>query len=155
MANMTEAEQVYVDRLRRFLGDTAELNTLLDMQESDDWFLHDCIEDAISEINNLGYFTEYTLTDLPNTLPWPIVKLGATLQVLVGKGILSARNVLTYNDQGGVQVTDNEVYGRYINFFNLLTNTYRDQVRQWKTSRSINNSFGEFPSELARGYWWW
>ncbi len=25
MANMTEAEQVYVDRLRRFLGDTAEV----------------------------------------------------------------------------------------------------------------------------------
>ena len=155
MANMTEHEQKYVDRLRRFLGDTSELNALLEKQESDDWFLFDCIEDAINEINLMGYTTEYTVLDLPTTIPWPIVKLGATLQALIGKGILSARNVLTYNDQGGIQVSDNDVYGRYINYFNLLISNYREQVRQWKIARSINNAYGEFPSELSQGYWYW
>jgi len=155
MANYPIEHQTYVDRLRRFLGDTTELNELLDSEESSDWFLHDSIEDAINEINMMGYETAFIFDDLPTTIPWPLVKLGATLQVLIGKGILSARNVLTYNDQGGVQVTDNEVYGRYINYFNMLVSNYREQVRQWKTQRSINNAYSEFPSELARGYWWW
>jgi len=155
MANYPIEHQTYVDRLRRFLGDTTELNELLDSEESSDWFLHDSIEDAINEINMMGYETTFIFDDLPTTIPWPLVKLGATLQVLIGKGILSARNVLTYNDQGGVQVTDNEVYGRYINYFNMLVSNYREQVRQWKTQRSINNAYSEFPSELARGYWWW
>ena len=154
MSNLTETQQTYVDRLRRFLGDSAELNDLLEKQESSDWFLSDCIDDAIVEINHMGYLTEYSIADLPGDLPWPLVKLGATLQVLIGKGILSARNVLTYNDQGGVQVSDTDVYGRYINYFNLLINSYREQVRQWKTQMSINGAYGEYSSELDQSWWW-
>lgn len=154
MANMTEDQQIYVDKLRRFLGDTSQLNELLEKQESDDWFLNDAIEDAIIEINNMGFLTSYTMNDLPNDLPWPMVKLGAVLQVLTGKGILSARNVLTYNDQGGVQVSDFDVYGRYINYFNILINDFREKVRSWKTAGSISAAYGGFPSELDTGWWW-
>lgn len=44
-------DSLYVERLREFLGDTAELNTLDEVQESTDQELHHAIQDALDEIN--------------------------------------------------------------------------------------------------------
>lgn len=147
--------QPYVDRLRRFLGDNEALNVLTGEQESDDLFLHDCIEDAVDEINSYGQNTSYTYSSiLDGSLPWNIVKLGATLQVLTGKGILSARNTISYNDAGGVQVRDVDTYGRYINYYNVLITKYLQQIRQFKYSISINQCYGDYGSEFNQDSWW-
>lgn len=139
--------QAKVDRLRRFLGDTSTLNKLLAAEESSDVFLYECIEDAIDEINMAPpQPTTYTITDFPY---WSVLKQGSTLQVLTGKGILSARNMLTYNDTGGVTINDMDTYGRYINYFNVLINKYRQAVRDMKISANIDAAYGGVASEYA------
>ena len=147
--------QPYVDRLRRFLGDNAALNVLTQEQESDDLLLHDCIEDAIDEINSFGHSTSYDFDDVIDaTLPWNMVKLGATLQVLTSRGILSSRNMLSYNDTGGIQVRDTDTYGRYINYYNVLINKYMAQLRSFKYAKNIDDGYGEYQSELRQDWWW-
>ncbi len=105
--------QLYVDRLRRYLNDTVIANILEGVEESDDTTLYEAIQDAMDEIN-LEFLPATTYISI-SQFPWPLLKLGATLQVLIGKGILSARNQLTFNDTGGITVSDYDKYGRYIN----------------------------------------
>lgn len=135
-----------VDRLRRFLGDEPTLNRLLNAEESSDGFLYECLQDSLDEINIFLFITEYTLANFPY---WSILKMGSILQVLIGKGILSARNTLTYSDTGGVTVQDFDVYGRYINFFNVLINKYRLTVQNFKRSVNVDAAYGGVYSEYA------
>jgi hypothetical protein len=142
-------DQVYVDRLRRFLNDTTELNILEEVKESTDIFLLEALQDALDDIS----FTPpkiKTYTTL-NEVPWSILKLGATLEVLTGKGILSARNTLTYRDNGGVTVQDYDKYGRYINYYNILINKYLRKLMQFKVSENIDAGYdgGGVPSEYS------
>ncbi|MCB1713180.1 MAG: hypothetical protein KDH96_12120, partial [Candidatus Riesia sp.] len=124
---------------------------------STDDFLHDCIEDALDEINFFYRPTSYTFDSIiSKSVPWNLVKLGATLQMLTGKGILSARNVLSYNDVGGIQVSDYDVYGRYINYYNVLINKYQEFLRAFKLSSNINDCYGGFGSEMDQeAPWQW
>ena len=69
--------------------------------------------------------------------------------MLTGQGILSARNTLTYNDTGGVTVQDFDVYGRYINYFNILINKYRQHLIDFKRNINIDGCYGGVSSEYG------
>lgn len=137
--------QLYVDRMRRYLNDTAVLNVLEQEQESTDILIYEAIQDSMDEINNefLPVTTYTTIAEFP----WNLLKLGVTLQILISKGILSARNQLTFNDAGGITVSDIDKYGRYINIFNVLIAKYRRAVISWKMNSNIEDAYGGVPSE--------
>mgnify|MGYP004197339909 FL=1 len=141
-------DQLYVDRLRKFLGDTAELNVLDEVKESTDIELHHAIQDTIDEINyEFLPGTEYKkISEVPS---WNLVKLGATLQILTSKGILSSRNTLTYQDSGGVTVQDFDKYGRYINYYNILINKFVRGVSSMKLNANVDAAYGGVPSEYG------
>ena len=77
--------------------------------------------------------------------------MGATLQILTSKGILSARNTLTYQDSGGVTVQDSDKYGRYINYYNLLLARYSRGVTNMKIGKNIESAYGGVKSEYDPG----
>ena len=138
-------DQLYVDRMRRYLNDTATLNVLEEEQESADVLIYEAIQDAMDEINNefLPVTTYTTIAEIP----WNLLKMGATLQVLISKGILSARNQLTFNDTGGITVSDYDKYGRYVNWFNVLIAKYQRAIISWKMNSNVENAYGDVPSE--------
>lgn len=136
----------YVDRLRRFLQDQAVLNTLDQVQESTNVDLYFALQDALDEINVTPPITTYSAF---TGVPWSILKLGGVLNILVSQGILSARNQLTYNDQGGIQVSDIDKYGRYVNWFNVLIAKYQRAVISWKLTKNVDDAYGEIPSEYV------
>lgn len=140
-------DQLYVNRLRTTISDTATLNQLEGVQESTDAELYIAIKDALEEINEeYEPETTWTITDIPS---WNCLKLGAMLQVLTNKGILSARNTITTNDAGGVTVQDYDKYGRYVNFFNILVNKYMRSVTSMKRRYNIDQSYGGVDSEYS------
>ena len=65
------------------------------------------------------------------------------------KGILSARNSLTYQDAGGVTVSDYDRYGRYTNLFNTLINRYYRAVTSIKRRVNIDACYGGVESEYS------
>lgn len=149
-------------RLRRFLNDTAELNRLDQVAECSDEDLTDYIRDTMDEINmQFPPKSNFRIIDISlepgdnGQVPWSLVKLGATLQFLTSKGILSARNMLTYNDTGGIQVADYDRYGRYINYFNVLIQKYVTGVQMFKTSWNAQQVFGGVYSPLDQGGVWY
>lgn len=137
-----------VRRLRRFIKDEEDINELITGEENTDEFLYDCLIDAVDEINYLNMpITEYTLTNIPTELPWIIVRMGATLQYLTGAGIASARNTYTYSDGSGIQATDTDAWGRYINYYNVLIPKYTKLVTNFKLNKNIELAYGGVYSE--------
>jgi len=143
---ISTANQAYVDRLRNWLGDMADLNVLTGVQESSDVFLYEALEDAIDEVNNeWGFESTYTMGTFPN---FSLLKYGAACQVLMGKGILSARNTLTYRDAGGVQVSDLDKYQRYMPIFNQLLQKWTAGVRGMIRRINVDGAYGGVGTEM-------
>lgn len=140
-------DQKYITRLRIFLGDTPELNRLEGVEESTDLQLYHNIISAMEIVNS---YNQPTLTKSAfSEVPWGILKYGAVLEVLTSKGILSARNTLTYRDAGGVTVQDYDKFGRYLNYFNTLYRTFYQQLETWKKNINFSGGFGGLYSEYA------
>jgi len=142
--------------LRRYLNDVPQLNKLTKDFESTDDELIDYIKDTINNINlNYEPKSNYTFADIivnpgdAGYLPWSIIKLGATLELLQTKGIISARNTLTYSDSGGVTVQEFDLYGRYMSLFNMLVTKYERGVAAIKLRNNIDNCYGGTNSPFA------
>ena len=135
---------LYVNRLRKYLNDTAELNILENEQESTDSDLALAIKESIIELNfEYQPETSYTI----DQIPWSLVRAGAVIQVLLMKGILSARNTLNYSDAGGIQVSNYDKYGRYVNYYNILINKFIRSATTWKISKNVEDGWGGVNSE--------
>lgn len=151
LTEIPESDQKYVDLFRKSLRDYAPLNKLEQVQESTDIQLYYSLINAALSFSIEGFYVEIKeFTDLP----WTILQLGATLNLLNEIGILSARNTLTYQDPGGVTVQDYDKYGRYINYFNILTNRYAQLSRNWRSARNIDNCYGGIASEFSLRQIW-
>jgi hypothetical protein len=141
-----EEIQPLVDRLRRYLDDFPEVNELIEKEESSDQYLYEALEDALTEINE-----EYPPAEVKwNTLldaPWTILKTGAVLSILVGKGISSARNQLSYSDAGGLQIREFDTYGKYMAFYNMLIAKHSRSVMAAKRAKNIEGTYGGVHSE--------
>jgi len=145
---------------RRFVGDLPQLNELDQRIESSDEEMIDYIKDTLNDIN-IAYEpkTHWQLKDIlvePGEncrVPWNVVKTGALLQLLTAKGVLDARNYLTYSDAGGVTVTNHDRWGRYINYFNVLVNKYVNGVRTIKIRENVELCYGGLGSPLGFDYY--
>lgn len=139
-------DQPYVNRFRRWIQDTEKLNRLEAIQESDDLELYEALLSTMDEINwEFTPTTEYeNFSDIPS---FHMLAIGGLLKILTMKGILSARNTLTYRDGGGVTVQDYDRYGRYTNYFNLLLNKYMRAIQGWKTQVNVESCFGGVHSD--------
>jgi hypothetical protein len=138
---------LYVQRLRTYLGDTAELNSLQEEIESTDVELYHYIQDTLDELNyEFLPQTSYTIDNFPS---WNILQIGSILKYLTSKGILSARNTLTYQDGGGVTVQDYDKYGRYVNYFNVLINKFVRGATNLKLGKNVEDCYGGVSSEYG------
>lgn len=155
MAVIPYAHKTYINRLRRYIGDDATLNKLLEAEECTDQFLYDAILDTFDFINyEFSPETEYDLDNFGENnykdfKSWGTLRTGAVLQCLIGKGILSARNTLTYNDASNITVQDMDQYGRYLNFFNILTNKFVQGVTMIKVRKNIEDCYGGVESAFS------
>ena len=143
-----QEHQAKVDRLRSFLNDTEELNTLKGVKESTDDDLYYALLDALDEIN-FEFVPAVQYDGLDDVPSFNLLKMGATLQILISKGILSARNTLSFSDSGGITVRDHDEHGRYINYYNVLVNKYIRGVTAMKMNDNINGGYGGVGSEYG------
>ena len=147
-------ESLLVTRLREFLGDEAALNILDEVQEATDQELHHALQDTLDEINYEFNPTSINYATMMKVPSWNLLKLGGALQILTSKGILSARNTLTYQDSGGVTVQNMDKYGRYINYYNILINKYVRGVTNMKLGKNIESAYGGVDSEYGPSDGW-
>lgn len=147
--DLTEVPAEYqsrVNRLRNYLDDTVEQNDLEGIEESTDLELFQALEDTWDEINYDFDPVDLNFSSM-DKIPWSILRLGAVLNVLVSKGIGSARNTLTYSDAGGISIKEQDKFGRYTVWHNTLLAKFRRTVSSFKRKENINGAFGGAHSE--------
>lgn len=155
MAVIPYEHKTHIKRLRRYIGDSEDLNKLLEAEECTDEFLYEALEDTFDIINyEYAPETTYTIDDFGSGnandfKSWGTLRTGAVIQCLIGKGILSARNTLTFNDASNITVQDMDQYGRYINFFNLLINKFVRAVTMMKMRKNIDDCYGGVDSAFS------
>ena len=142
-------DQLYVDRLRTWVGDTVALNILEQEEESSDTELYHYLQDALDEVN-YEFLPSSSYSKFSEVPSWNILKMGAVLQLLSAKGIHASRNTVTYNDGGGVTIQDMDKYGRYINYYNILINKYVRGVTAMKMGENIDKAYGGIGSEYGQ-----
>lgn len=143
--NYPPSWQPYITRLRRYLNDTAEQNELHLIEESSDYELFIALQDALDDINySYQPETVYKISDFPS---WGLLRDQALIHVLTMKGLHSARNTLSFNDAGGINVQDEDVYGRYINYYNVMIAKVDRKIMEFKRSKNIDNCYGGVHSE--------
>jgi hypothetical protein len=150
-----ESDQPVVDLFRDHLGDHPEINTLEEVQESTDLELYRALLLTMNEFNNVLVFEPnfQEFVQIPDLVTF---FLGATLKILTKKGIVSARNTLTYQDAGGITVQDYDKYGRYVNYFNIMISAYYNSIRSWNAKSNTDACYGYAPSEYSQSsrYQW-
>jgi|AntRauTorckE6833_2_1112554.scaffolds.fasta_scaffold00311_22 hypothetical protein len=139
-------DQPYVDRTRSYIQDTAVKNDLEGIEESTDLEIYYALDDTLGELS-YEFGPHDMVFNSFSEVPLRLLQTGAMLNILVSKGLLSARNTLTYTDQGGVTIQDQDQYGRYTVFYNMVINRYRNAAQSWKRSKNINGAYGGVHSE--------
>jgi len=142
---------VKIQRLRTFLRDIIEENVLNEKEENSDSELQMALEDALDYVNQ---GTQPTTTYTINTFPvFSILRDRAVIEVISSNMILSARNQHSYTDAGGVNLREEDVYGRYINLYNMLIARNDAAIRTFKTNANIDAAYGGESSEFQDNYY--
>ena len=139
-----------VAKLRDFIRDFKEENVLLELEENTDAQLQRSLEDALDYINT-AYppVTIYLITDIPS---WTVVRDRAVLNIIQSNMIKSGRNTLTYTDQGGVNIREEDTYGRYVNIYNILLAKNEMHIQRFKISKNVEGGYGGVESEYVDNY---
>ena len=139
-----------VANLREFLRDYKEDNALTDLEENTDNQLQLSLSDALDYINT-AYppVTLYTIIDIPS---WTVVRDRAVLSIIQSNMIKSARNLHSYTDQGGVDIREEDVYGRYVNLYNVLLAKNELHIQRFKTATNVDGGYGGVESEYIYEY---
>jgi hypothetical protein len=142
--------------LRQYLNDQPQLNELDEEFESTDDELMDFIKGSLNTINmDTTPVTKWTILNVvvdpgeDGYIAWSTVRLGAVLELLTIKGIISARNMLTYSDTGGVQVSNHDKWGRYINYYNVMRPKFEAAVAAAKMRYNVGQAYGGFSSPFS------
>lgn len=139
-----------VTKLRDFIRDYKEDNSLLDGEENTDQQLQRALEDSLDYFNtSYQPITEYTISDIPS---WVIVRDRAAINILQSNILKSARNMIQYTDQGGVNIREEDVYGRYINIFNVWLAKNEAHIQRLKANYNIDGCYGGVESEYIYEY---
>jgi len=139
-------DQLYVNRLRRYLNDTAVQNDLKELEECTDIEIQTGLYDTLDEIN-YEFSPETNYTKLSQWPAWSSLKNGVICNILISKGLLKARNALTYNDAGGITVSEGDLWQRYLAFYNTLKTQFRASVTEVKRRMNIDACWGGTHSE--------
>jgi len=129
--------------------DYATENILDLVQEANNEYLDNAFDDAVDEANfamDPPLDTEWTVANFPSSA---LLQFGVLKQVLIGKGVWSARNAVDYSDSGGVNVRAFNKWEKYLPWLNQIDNRWVRGVTTLKRKLNFNAGWGNIESEYS------
>jgi len=148
----------FVARVRLFMRDYAELNRLVEGEESNDRMIAFAVYDALSDFNSTPPFIgTYGFTEfMTNNWHHPLM-LKTCVCLMESVGILQTRNHLPFSDGGlNVSVSDKTpLLQSWIQLFNMRWERFKSQTKMAKNIALLFSEPGGVSSELfiVNGYW--
>lgn len=151
---MSDTMRSFVQTVRLYMRDHAELNRLIAGEESSDRMIAWAVLDALSDFNStpppLG---EFTLDDLIQQRQLQSLLLRMTVIALIESvGLLQTRNQLNYSD-GGLNVGVNDKTPLLMGWLKYFKATTEQKVGMVKISMNISNLLDGSASGVFSEMW--
>lgn len=142
--SLTDQMSQFVQMVRLWLRDYAELNRLLEGEEHSDRLIVWATLDAMEDFNETPPPLSFSFSAIPKS----ILRYGVALNLYESLMFLSVRNSLAYSD-GGINVNLDKS-GQIMQIRSMMEATYERKKREWKISKNIAAGYGGIQSE----YWY-
>ena len=128
---MTPATQSFVQMVRLYLRDFAELNRIVSGEESSDRMIAWAVFDALSDFNGTPHLTAYSLDDLLQRNQQALLLRMTVCSLLESVGQLQTRNHINYSN-GGLNVGVNDktpLIMSWLTYYKAWTEQMKQRVK--------------------------
>lgn len=149
--DLDAATRYHIAAVRLFTRDYAELNMLIEGEESTDRMIAFATFDFLSDFNGTPPFHSFALSDLYDIHQQSLAIRGTVISLFQSLMIIYTRNNLSFSD-GGLSVSINDKGPMLQNMIQLFQAQYEQNKRQVKTSLNINGILDLGPSGVHSDY---
>lgn len=142
----------FIQAVRLWMRDYAELNLLIRGEESSDRMIAFAINDFLSDFNGAPPFTNFSLEDLFARNQQALCLRGTAISLLQSVMLIHARNHLPFSD-GGLSVQINDKAPLIQSILSLLHSQYEQNKRMVKTAINIEGLLDQGPSGVHSDYY--
>ena len=128
----------FVSEVRMYLRDFAELNRLIDGEETSDRMIAWAIIDTLDDYNTTPPFIgSASLNNFPSI---SLLREGAVIRILESVGLLQVRNQMNYSD-GGVSVSISDKAPLLMGWIQMFRQSYEQKKIRIKSSMNVELAF--------------
>jgi hypothetical protein len=143
-----------IQSVRLFTRDHAELNRLVQGEESSDRQIAWAIADAVSNFNQSPHFTSYSLEDMVQQLGLTSILIRmTTINLLESVGLLQTRNHINYNN-GSFSVGVNDKTPLIMQWLTYFRASVDQDKARIKVALNINGILGPSNLGVVSEYWY-
>lgn len=149
---VSEATKVFVQIVRLYLRDHAELNRLTAGEESSDRQIAWAIVDALADFNGSPPMTLFSLEDLLNRSQHNLLVRMVAISLIESVGLLQTRNHLNYNN-GSFSVGVNDKTPLLMNWLQYFRSTTDQMKMRVKVAMNIESIMSTSARGVHSEYW--
>jgi hypothetical protein len=128
----------FINMVRLFMRDYAELNRLIAGEESNNRQIAWALMDTLDDFNTTPPFTRFGVWDFPSR---SLLLRGTVASLLESIGLLQTRNHLQFSD-GGITVGINDKTQFLQAWIQIFRNAYEDKKLKLKVAYNIESAWG-------------
>ena len=149
---VSDTTKNFVQMVRLYLRDFAELNRLIAGEESSDRMIAWATLDAVSAFNGTPYFTSLTLDDLLASNQHHLMLRMTVIALIESVGLLQTRNHINYST-GGINVGVNDKTPLLMNWLQYFKSYTSQLMQQVKVAMNVSSILGPGNTGLHSEYW--
>jgi len=149
---MSPSFKSFVQTVRLYTRDQAELNRLIAGEESTDRMIAWAVLDAIDTFNGTPHFTALSLDDLLSRNQRSLLLRMTVIALLESVGLLQTRNHINYSD-GGINVGVNDKTPLIMNWLQYYKSYTEQKLQMVKVSLNIESILGAGESGVFSELW--
>lgn len=152
LPGMTPMFRAFVQNVRAYMRDHAELNRIVSGEESSDRQIAWSVLDALADFNGTPHLTSMSLEDLLQRNQAALLTRMTVISIIESVGLLQTRNHINYSD-GGLNVGVNDktpMLMNWLQYFKASTDQLKQRV---KVSLNIEGILGPGNSGVFSELW--
>lgn len=152
ISGVTPAMAAFVQVVRDYTRDHAELNRLIAGQESNDRLIAWAVLDAISLFNGTPHFTQLSLEDLLSRNQHSLMLRLTVITLIESVGLLQTRNHINYSN-GGLNVGVNDKTPLLLQWLQYFKASTMQMLERTKVALNIEGILGSNNSGVHSELW--
>jgi hypothetical protein len=152
LPGVTPIFRAFVQSVRLYTRDFAELNRLLSGEESTDRQIAWSVLDAVSDFNGTPHFTNFRLEDILSRNLQSLMLRMTVVSLIEQVGLLQTRNHINYST-GGINVGINDKTPLLMNWLKYYKSFTDQRKQQVKVAINIEGILGPTNSGVFSEYW--